>query len=141
MTLRFIGEVERPLAEDVASALGSIRAPAVKLTLSGVGWFDQGPRGALFARVTAAQPLAALHAKIDRMLVTLGLQPERRAYLPHITLARRRAGAADPADWLERNAGLEGGLGRIDRLILFESHLGRHGPSYEAVATYPLGGA
>ena len=141
VTLRFIGEVERPLAEDVASALGSIRAPAVELALAGAGWFDQGPRGALFARVAPAQPLAALHTKIDRMLVTLGLPPERRAYLPHITLARRRRDATDPADWLERNAGLEGGAGRLDRLILFESHLSRHGPGYEAVAAYPLGGA
>ena len=141
VTLRFIGEVERPMAEDIAAALGSIRGPAVDLVLAGAGWFDQGPRGALFARVAPVQPLTALHAKLDRMLVRLGLTPERRAYLPHITLARRRAGAADPADWLERNAGLEGGPGRVDRLILFESHLGRHGPSYEAVAAYPLGSA
>ncbi|MEO5810403.1 MAG: RNA 2',3'-cyclic phosphodiesterase [Sphingomicrobium sp.] len=141
VTLRFIGAVERPLAEDVASALASIRAPAMELALAGAGWFDQGSRGALFARVGPVAPLAALHAKVDRMLVTLGLQPERRAYLPHITLARRRRDAADPAHWLESNAGLECAGGLIDRLILFESHLGRHGPSYEAVATYPLGGA
>ena len=141
VTLRYIGEVERPVAEDIAVALGTIRAPAVDVALSGVGWFDQGARGALFARVAPAAPLAALHAKLDRALVRLGLQPERRAYLPHITLARRRRGAVDPAGWLERNAALASGPERVASIILFESHLGRHGSAYEAVASFPLGTA
>jgi 2'-5' RNA ligase len=138
VTLRYIGEIERPVAEDVAAALGSIRAPALDLALSGVGWFDQGARGALFARVAPAAPLAALHTKIDRALVQLGLPPERRAYLPHITLARRRRGGVDPAGWLERNAALASGAEQVIAMILFESHLGRHGPTYGAVASYPL---
>ena len=140
LTLRFIGEVERPVAEDVAAALGSIHAPPVALALSGVGWFDQRPRGALFARAAPAEPLAALHKKIDRALVKLGLEPERRAYLPHITLARRRPGAVDPAGWAERNAGLACDAEAVSSMILYQSQLGRHGPSYEAIALHPLAG-
>ena len=138
VTLRFIGDVDRPLAEDVATALGAIHAPAIELSLAGVGWFDHGARGALFARVAPRDPLAALHAKVDRTLVRLGLAPEGRAYLPHITLARRRSGAVDPAVWLERHAALSSTPERVSAMILFESHLGRHGASYEAVASYPL---
>lgn len=141
VTLRFIGEVERPVAEDIALALGSVHAPPVDLALSGVGWFDQGARGALFARAAPVQPLTALHSKLDRAMVRIGLEPERRAYLPHITLARRRAGAVDPAGWLERTAGLASPPERVTSMILFESHLGRHGPTYEAIASYPLSGA
>jgi 2'-5' RNA ligase len=138
LTLRYIGEVERPVAEDIAAALGTIRAAPVELSLSGVGWFDQGRRGALFARVAPPRPLAALHTKLDRTLVRVRLEPERRAFLPHITLARRRSGAIDPAGWLERNAALSSPAERVSSMILYESHLGRHGPSYEAVAIYPL---
>ena len=140
LTLRYIGDVNRPVAEDVAAALGSIRAPAIDLALAGVGWFDHGPRGALFARVAPVDPLATLHTKLDRALIRAGLKPEGRAFLPHITLARRRASAVDPAGWLERNASLASGPERISAMILFESHLGRHGSSYEAIATYPLAG-
>ena len=140
LTLRYIGEVDRPVAEDVAEALGSIHAAPVMLGLSGVGWFDQRPRGALFARCAPAEPFAALHKKIDRMLVRIGLDPERRAYLPHITLARRRPGAVDPGGWLERNAGLASSGAAVTSLILYESRHGRHGPSYEAIARYPLTG-
>ena len=140
LTLRYIGDVDRPVAEDVAAALGSIHAPTVELALSGVGWFDHGPRGALFARVAPVEPLAALHTKLDRALVRAGLEPERRAFLPHITLARRRSSAVDPAGWLERNAGLASAPETVASMILFESHLGRHGSSYEAIASYPLTG-
>lgn len=140
VTLRYIGEVERPVAEDVASALGSVQALPIELVLTGVGWFDQGRSGSLFARCGPAEPLAALHKKIDRALVLAGLEPERRAYLPHITLARRRSGAVDPAGWLERRAALATPAEPIAAMILYQSHLGRHGSSYEAVASYPLAG-
>ena len=138
LTLRYIGDVDRPVAEDVAAALGSIHAPPLDLALSGVGWFDHGPRGALFARVAPVDALAALHAKLDRALVRAGLEPEGRAFLPHITLARRRSSAIDPAGWLERNAGLASSAARINSMILFESHLSRHGPHYETAASYRL---
>ena len=138
LTLRYVGEVDRPMAEDIAATLSSINAAPIGLELNGVGWFDQRPRGALFARAAPADPLAALHKKIDRALVRLGLEPERRAYLPHITLARRRPGAVDPAGWVERNAGLSSGAEAVTAMILYQSQMGRHGSTYEAIARYPL---
>jgi 2'-5' RNA ligase len=140
LTLRYIGEVDRHQAEDVSDALQKVRASPVDLALTGVGWFDQGSRGALFARCGPAEPLAALHKKIDRALVQAGLEPERRAYLPHITLARRRSGAVDPAGWLERRAGLATPAEPVASMILYQSHIGRHGSTYEAVASYPVTG-
>jgi 2'-5' RNA ligase len=139
MTLRYIGEVERPVAEDVAHALSSLRSPPLQMGIDGVGWFDQGPRGALFARAVPKEPLAALHRKVDHAIAALGLKPEGRSYLPHVTLARRRRGADDPASWLEANAGLAGPPEAVDHFILYESHLGRDGAMYEPVARYPLG--
>jgi 2'-5' RNA ligase len=140
VTLRYIGEVDRPQAEDIDATLASIHAPAAEIGLSGVGWFDHGPRGALFARVGPLEPLAALHAKIDRALVRAGLRPEGRAFLPHITLARWRSGSVDPAGWLERRAGLTSATERVAAMILYRSHLGRHGSAYEAIGSYQLAG-
>jgi 2'-5' RNA ligase len=138
VTLRFIGEVGRPVAEDIASALGSVRASAVELGLRGVGWFDQGRQGVLFARAVPRDPLEALHKKIDRALTGAGLEPERRAYLPHITLARRRRASANPAAWLEAHAALAADPEPVGEFILYESHLGHDGPHYEPVAEVPL---
>jgi 2'-5' RNA ligase len=139
LTLRFIGEVERPVAEDVAAALAEIRARPFEARLSGVGRFEQRSTGALWAGVEPKEPLAALAAKIERACLAVGLEPERRAYHPHITIARwkgRRSG--EVASFLERKRGLVSEPFAVDAFALFESRLSRHGAQYEAVGSYPL---
>lgn len=138
ITLRYIGEVDRTKAEEIAQSLESFHAPAPEVRIAGVGIFDHGARSALFARIVPKEPLDALHRKIDRLLVQLGLEPERRAYLPHITLARRKSASEDPQGWLERKAGLTSPEAEIAYVSLYESHLGKHGATYEVIARYPL---
>lgn len=142
LTLRFIGEVDGARAEDVATALAGVRADRVEARIAGVGSF--GPGGAattLWAGVAPRPPLAALHARIDRALTMAGLEPERRAYRPHVTLARPSRGAGrDPSvhRWLADHAGLTGPAFTCERLTLYESTLGRDGARYRAVAAWPL---
>jgi len=140
LTLRFIGEVERPLADDVAAALARIRFPEFALRISGVGRFEQRSGGALWAGVDPRKPVAELAAKVDRACVAAGLEPERRAFHPHITLARFGRRSAEAArDFERRNADLGSEPFAIERFILFESQLSRHGPHYESVAQFRLG--
>ena len=142
LTLRFIGEVDMPLAEDIALALSGVRASAPKLALSGVGRFDdRGRTSAIWAAVAPREQIAALHRKVDRAITSCGLPPERRAYLPHITIARFSRSAAPGIavdQWVARHATLNSVPFTPTRLELFESHLGRDGASYEAVAAWPL---
>jgi 2'-5' RNA ligase len=139
LTLRFIGEVERPLATDIADQLSRIRFSRFELRICGVGRFEQRNGGALWAALDPRTRVAELAAKVDRACVHAGLEPERRAFHPHITLARwNRAGREAAADFERRHADLSSEPFAVDRFILFESHLSRHGPHYERVATYPL---
>ena len=142
LTLRFIGAVERPVAEDIAAALATIVAAAPTIRLSGVGRFDtKRGGGALWAGITPREPLAALHRKVDQACVGAGLAREGRAFLPHVTLARlSRAAATDPAveRWLADHTGLASEAFTPTHLVLYESHLGRDGAAYEAVARWPL---
>jgi 2'-5' RNA ligase len=143
VTLRFIGSVDRPVAEDVAASLAAIHAPAPLVSLAGVGRFDQrGRTEALWAALAPHGALAALHRKVDQAIVRAGLEPERRAYLPHITVARvpRAARAeADVAAWLAVNAALASAPFALPHLILYESHLASSGAHYEPIARWPLG--
>src|SRR6266550_590247 len=66
ITLRFVGEVDRPVADDLADALGQIRAPRFSIRIDGVGRFEQRNSGALWAGVEPKEPLAALAAKVER---------------------------------------------------------------------------
>ena len=137
LTLRFIGEVERPVANDIAAAFGGLRFERFELKVNGVGRFDQRNGGALWAGVEPRQPVAALAAKVERICQEVGLEPERRAFHPHITMARWKGRSTRAADALvERNGGLSSRPFAVDRFVLFESHLSRHGPHYEEVASY-----
>ncbi|MEO5613199.1 MAG: RNA 2',3'-cyclic phosphodiesterase [Sphingomicrobium sp.] len=139
LTLRFIGEVERPLADDIALALSRIRSDPFALSVSGVGLFEQRSRGTLWADIQPRQPVAALAAKVERACLAAGLEPEHRAYHPHITLARfNRHSAAAAQAFLNRNRTLATPPFAVTSFILYESHLTRHGPHYEVVADYPL---
>jgi 2'-5' RNA ligase len=139
LTLRFVGEVERPVAEDLAAALGTIHAPAFELRLAGVGRFEQRNSGALWAAVAPKAPLAALAAKVERACIAAGLDPERRAFHPHVTIARWKGRRTrEIADFLDRRRGLVSPPFAVDQFALVESRLSRHGAHYEEVARYPL---
>ena len=140
LTLRFVGEVERPIAEDLADALGRLRAPRFDLRIKGVGRFDQRSSGALWAGVEPKEPVAALAAKIERVCLAVGLEPERRTFHPHITLARWRGHrSGDAEDFVARRRALASAPFAVAAFTLFESHLSRHGAHYEEAVSYPLG--
>lgn len=143
LTVRFIGAVERRLAEDIAAALAGVHAPSPVVSLAGVGAFThRGRTDALWAAVTPHRALAHLHRKVDQACVRAGHEPERRAYLPHVTLARlpRSLGVEPEVErWRAAHDALAGDPFALSHLILYESHLGRHGARYEALARWPLG--
>lgn len=138
LTLRFIGEVERPVGEDLAAALSAIRFEPFEIRVSGSGRFAHRRGGALWAGVAPREPLAALAAKVDRACVAVGLEPEGRAYLPHVTLARWRGGEPALQWFLQAHAALTSEPWVVDRFTLFESQLRRSGPHYEAIAAFPV---
>ena len=140
LTLRFVGEVDRPIGDDLALALGRVSGEPFSIRVKGVGRFEQRNSGALWAGIEPREPLAALAAKVERACQAVGLEPERRAFHPHITLARWKGRRSrELASFLERRRGLVSDPFEVDRFILFESRLSRHGAHYEEVATYPLG--
>ena len=139
LTLRFIGEVERPVANDIAAALQQLRSPGFEQRISGVGKFEKRNGGALWAGVSPKEPATALAAKVERAVQNAGIEPEHRAFAPHITLARWNRRNAEAVDaFLQRNSDLHSAPFAVDRFILFESKLSRHGPHYEEVAAFAL---
>ncbi len=90
VTLKFIGEVAQDKLDGIHSALSKIRSDApVDLQFRGLGFFSgtNHPR-VLWAGVNASANLPDLAADIDHCLETQGVAPERRAFTPHLTLAK-----------------------------------------------------
>ena len=139
LTLRFVGEVERPIANDLADALSRVRANHFELRIAGVGRFEQRSSEALWAGVEPKAPVAALAAKIERVCQQVGLDPERRTFHPHITLARWKGRRSrEVGDFVERRGGLASAPFEVERFVLFESRLSRHAAQYEEMAGFPL---
>ena len=139
LTLRFIGEVEGRQAEEIATALERIGGERFKLEIASVGRFDRLSGGALWAGVRPRKPVADLALKVDRACVLAGLEPEHRAFHPHITLARYRGANAPAArDFERRRSDLSSEPFEVSEFTLFESHLSRHGAHYEVVEVLPL---
>ena len=139
LTLRFVGEVERPTADDLAAELARIHSPSFALRINGTGRFEQRSSGALWAGVEPRELVAALAVKVERACLAVGLEPERRSFHPHITLARWKSRRAhETARFLEHTRGLASVPFEVRDFILFESRLSRHGAHYEEVASFPL---
>lgn len=139
LTLRFIGEVDRHLARDVDAALSAVHHPAFAIALKGLGAFERrGEPVTLWAGLTPREPLRSLHKKVDQALVRVGVEPDRRAYHPHITLARLPRGAGAVGSLVEQSGGAASPPFQVDEFCLYESRLTPDGPVYTVAARYGL---
>jgi 2'-5' RNA ligase len=139
LTLRFIGEVDRHRAEDIAAALGALHASAVTARIAGVSVFErQGRPHMMWAGVAPYEPIAALHRKVDQLLARVGIAPEPRAFVPHITLARLNRGSGPVAPFLALHSDLASPDFAFGHVTLYESEMGHGGSRYHPVARYPL---
>jgi 2'-5' RNA ligase len=140
LTLRFIGEVDRHQAADIAAALGGVHYPRFALALDGFGYFDRKGRvDTLWVGVTPHEEVRALHHKIDRALVAAGIAPEQRGFQPHITIARFARSAGPLEMLMPELGGVASGPYEMTDVCLHESTLGPDGAVYTIVGRYPLG--
>lgn len=141
LTLRFIGEVDRHTAEDIAAALGALYAPPVIARVAGVDLFERHGRPHMaWAGVEPHEPLGALHRKVEQLLARVGVAPQSRAFVPHITLARLNRGSGPVAPFLALNSDLSSPPFEFGHVTLYESAMGHGGSRYHPVARYSLGG-
>jgi 2'-5' RNA ligase len=89
VTLRFLGETPRYLAADIDDAVSRLHARPFTVALAGLGTFARGGIAhTLWVGVDRNEALERLRGKIETTLQRLGLEPERRRFQPHVTLAR-----------------------------------------------------
>lgn len=138
LTLRFIGDVEGHVADEVANALDRVQRPAFSLTLAGVGAFGRKPH-ALWAGALANPDLQALQAEIERICQRVGLPADPRKFSPHVTLARlRNANPADVAHYLSAHGSFSAMPFRVDRFVLMSSRDSVGGGPYVIEEAWPL---
>ncbi len=110
LTLHFIGDVARELLPKIRAAL-AVPFTSFSLTLSRAALWPDGT--AVLEPEDMPPALAELHAALAVVLSRMALPVDTRPYRPHVTLARRAAGASPPTPcapmgwWLDGYALIE----------------------------------
>jgi RNA 2',3'-cyclic 3'-phosphodiesterase len=143
ITAKFIGQWQDERLEEMQSALRGVASPGpIKVSVRGLGFYPHARSPRVFwAGVERTPELAALAASISHALEPLGVEPEKREFSPHLTLARIKMDA--PLEGLRRGlarVAAEFGGFEAKAFYLYRSSPGRGGSEYAKLGAFPLGG-
>ena len=141
ITLRFIGETGRDLADDIAEGLSCVDGEPFDVRLEGLGCFGRNRPRLIYAVPEPAGPLRELRDRVDRALAGLDIEPARRKYTPHVTLARRRqaVSASAVAAYIGDRGGFRTERWRVGGFSLVSSELGAEASVYTEEIRFPFG--
>ncbi|WP_212111634.1 RNA 2',3'-cyclic phosphodiesterase [Bartonella queenslandensis] len=89
VTLSFFGEIESATADALISAFDTIKLPPFMLQIEGFDIFgSENAPHSLVIRIKPCETLNLLHEKMQYIRNKLGLAPDEREFIPHITVAR-----------------------------------------------------
>jgi 2'-5' RNA ligase len=146
VTLAFLGHLEDARAEEVKAIVSDVagRHPPLQLGVEGIGGFGSSARPrVLWAGLTGdLEPLASIKTDLEKRMTPFGYEPEKRAFKPHLTLARARMPNGDSAlaRCLRVSQVDSFGSAKVNRLILFRSDLSPKGAKYTALCEPRLSG-
>ncbi len=140
ITLRFIGDIDARLADEVVESLDEVSRPSVAISFEGLAWFGGDKPRAIVAKINPTAELSDLAADHERRFRRLGLPAETRNFTPHVTLARMRGGSpAAVADYLTSRGRLAAAPFVAERFVLMSARDGVGGGPYVVEAEFPLG--
>jgi RNA 2',3'-cyclic 3'-phosphodiesterase len=140
ITLKFIGEIVEKRIDDIDAALTGLTWKSFSIRVRGVGFFPGNRSPRVFWAGMEAPTMQNLAEELDARMERSGFEKEKRAFRPHITLARARNSRIDSAlvtaatQYTDRDFGSF----TVDRVFLFKSILKPTGAVYERLREYLL---
>jgi 2'-5' RNA ligase len=143
ITLCFIGDVDNHVADEVSYELDRAASfESFRLRLSHLGTFGGDKPRALYAGVENNEALQRLQATHERILRRVGLAPDARKFVPHVSLARLRgASAIEVADLIHHMGQFAPLEFTVRRFVLFSSKNSVGGGPYLVEQSYSLAAA
>lgn len=139
ITLRFIGDIDGRTADEVVDRLDRINRPEFQLNLTGIGSFGSKKPHSLWAGVSPSPEMNALQAEIERICQRIGLPPDPRKFMPHVTLARlRNSRIDDVVHYLSGRGDFRTSAFTVGRFVLMSSKESVGGGPYVAEEIFPL---
>ena len=144
LTLRFLGDVTLAQRQQLVTLLeqafsGTKRFP---MRIAGTGAFPNLRRpSVVWAGMTPLEgSLADIQQQTEEAVRTIGLAPERRAFQPHLTLARIRdlRGVEPLIERVQAERDFDGGEFTVGSVSLFSSQLTPRGAVYTCLREFHL---
>ncbi len=137
ITLRFMGDIDGSVGREVAYALDRLDMKPFALTLRGIGVFGGNKPHAIIANVEENLELRRLQLAQERLCQSLGLDPEPRKFIPHVTLARLRdVDSNDLRNFVESHALYRSRSFTVQSFNLYSSRPSRGGGPYAVEQSY-----
>ena len=133
LTLGFLGSVWSEAEEALKEHLSAFAWKAFFLPITGLGKFPgKGLPNVLWIGVGTGHPhLFQLHKRVQEAALKAGLEPDLRAFHPHITLARcRDAADGSVRAFLKSHAEFDAGMIQVESFCLNSSRLTPAGSVY-----------
>jgi len=146
LTVRFLGATAPDRVPDVVAATEAAARAIAPFTvrLAGAGAFPapDRPRVVWLGIVEGAPRLADLARELGEQLAGHGWERDERPFRAHLTLGRADGvpGAGRAVAALADAAAALDAAWTVDRLVVYQSDLGRGPVRYRPLATMPLGG-
>jgi RNA 2',3'-cyclic 3'-phosphodiesterase len=140
LTLAFVGDLDQEALQRLHEKLAAITVPAFLLPVAGVGTFGKPRPTTVWVGVGKGHPhLFALHKRVHDAMFAAGLQPELRAFRPHVTLARTSDVSAESLrPFLRSHETAELCLVQVSGFSLFSSALSHEGAEYTHESRFEL---
>jgi RNA 2',3'-cyclic 3'-phosphodiesterase len=154
VTLKFIGEKPDAMVKEIGTTLGSVSSSGFRVSFRGCGFFPTAKSARVFwVGIEAEAGLAQLAAKVEGALAGIGVPAEKRAFSPHLTLARA-GGSSGAPNWRKgdkanpRFANVQKRLSEIQspdfgtmsarEFFLYRSQLSSKGARYTKITRFAL---
>jgi 2'-5' RNA ligase len=145
LTLKFLGEIARDSVPDFSAAASRtvVRLPPFAIRLEQTGVFPKhGPSRVLWIGVSdVSGKLAELHARLQDESSKAGFEKEKRAFHPHLTIARlRQQQQARELAEAHMQMKFEPVELPVNELLVIRSELSSAGSKYTGVSRHSLFG-
>ena len=142
LTLKFLGEVAAAEIAPLIAALRTVKSEKFTLEVGSIGVLPdiRRPRVIYADIVQGSEKLVKLATLVEKTVVSLGFDPEKRHFLAHLTLGRFK-GLGRLNKLLEKIDGAKGvifGKLSVGEVYLIKSELRPEGPQYTELASVPL---
>jgi len=140
LTLRFLGEIPSEVFGGIQIKLEEVKAAPFRISLDHSGVFPELSRAKVLwiSGKTGADELCQLAEQTEQIAVSCGLEPEKRNFSPHLTIARTRIEGSTPEKLIQAMKNTPVFSWQCVDFVLMQSQLTPKGPVYTPIKKYQL---